>query len=577
MPRHADMNVELAVALFEKGYPESRIEEALKSCTTLEQAMKFLGGKPVKAAKSAVAVAPGAGDKQPVRRRACKKGSEAAIAPTASAEESLVPSESALLQHVLNGRRLNEDASQTPAAPTPSEAADSVSTVAELGPAAASTPLDPEPWPPAVAAGAMTSISMIIEGQIEAAREKAKHIDTSSPVKEPAGQRIIAIEPNNEEGKRWWKEAAARWPKIYQNLRLEAALSITSPECPLVAEYFNSMQLKRQHGGQQPNNEGGLCLAEEVAKTPLRKRALHAEVEEALAADASGAASKRSRQDQMLLPTPSRASASDSLVSPVHGSPASSPHSMVLNGNSDMCKICCCDTLPWRSVRLSCGHGWYCAECMLRHAEARLENGATSISCPECSKQLAERDLRKLLPAETIDRLLARSLEQAVSATSDIRACPTPNCPMRVALEDGDNTRFKCTVCKKDSCLKCGRQPFHRGLTCEEYAEKLRANTKAAKKEQKAEESFKQWMEETGTKQCPTCGMAVSKQNLDRQKTQYMECHKMSCRNCATKFCFKCLSVLTDAYTCGCTIDAHGFIDPLTGKIVKHLKKKGRK
>ena len=25
---------------------------------------------------------------------------------------------------------------------------------------------------------------------------------------------------------------------------------------------------------------------------------------------------------------------------------------------------------------------------------------------------------------------------------------------------------------------------------------------------------------------------------------------------------------------CGCTIDAHGFINPVTGKIVKHLKKK---
>eukprot|EP00930_Biecheleria_cincta_P071546 TRINITY_DN59035_c0_g1_i1.p1 TRINITY_DN59035_c0_g1~~TRINITY_DN59035_c0_g1_i1.p1 ORF type:complete len:573 (-),score=147.19 TRINITY_DN59035_c0_g1_i1:276-1994(-) len=572
MARHADMNVELAVALFEKGYPEARIEEALKTCATLDQAMKFLGGKPVKAAKSAAAVAAGPVDRQPVRRRAFKKGSQAMCAPTACAEEALAPSESTLLHHVLNGQRWNEDASQMPAAPTPSEAAESVSTAGELGPAAASTPLDPEPWPAAVAALAGASISMTAEALPEAAEEKAKH--AASPVQQPLGERVIAIEPDNEEGKRWWKEAAARWPKIYQNLRLEASLSISRPECPLVAEYLNSVQLQRQLRAQNSNSEGG--LADEVVKTPLRKRALDAEMEEALAADAAGAGNKRKRQDQMLLPTPSRASASDLVASPC-GSQAGSPQAMVLNSASDMCKICCCDTSPWRSVRLSCGHGWYCAQCMLRHAEARLANGATSITCPECSKQLAERDLRKLLPTELIDRLLARSLEQAVSATSDIRACPTPNCPMRVALEEGDNPRFKCTVCKKDSCLKCGRQPFHRGLTCEEYAEKLKANTKAAKKEQKAEESFKQWMEETGTKQCPTCGMAVSKQNLERQKTQYMECHKMSCRNCATKFCFKCLSVLTDSYTCGCTIDAHGFIDPLTGKILKHLKKKGKK
>jgi len=577
MVRHADMNVELAVTLFEKGYPEARIEEALKSCATLDEAMMFLGGKPVKAARSAAVAAAGPLDRQPVKRRACKKGSQAMCAPTAGAEEALVPSESSLLHHVLNGRRWKEDASQMPAAPTPSEVAESLSTAGELGPAAASTPLDPEPWPPAVAAGVVASIPMMSECAPEAAEEMAKHAATSSPVQQPFGQRIIAIEPDNDEGKRWWKEAAARWPKIYQSLRLEASLSISRPECPVVAEYLNSVQLERQLRAQHPNSEGGLCLADEVVKTPPRKRALDSGMEEALAADAAGAGNKRTRQDQMqLLPTPSRASASDSMVSP-SGSQAGSPQAMMLNGASDMCNICCCDTAPWHSVRLSCGHGFYCNQCMLRHAEARLANGATSITCPECSKQLAERDLRKLIPAELIDRLLARSLEQAVSATSDIRACPTPNCPMRVALEEGDNPRFKCTICKKDSCLKCGRQPFHRGLTCEEYAEKLKANTKAAKKEQKAEESFKQWMEETGTKQCPTCGMAVTKQNLDRQKTQYMECHKMSCRNCATKFCFKCLAVLTDKYTCGCTIDAHGFIDPLTGKIVKHLKKKGKK
>ena len=59
----------------------------------------------------------------------------------------------------------------------------------------------------------------------------------------------------------------------------------------------------------------------------------------------------------------------------------------------------------------------------------------------------------------------------------------------------------------------------------------------------------------------------------------------------------RCLAILTDTYTpgskavcdcsddlpasgaprCGCTIDAHGFIDPMTGKIVKHLKKRLQK
>merc|ERR1719352_1264769 len=81
-------------------------------------------------------------------------------------------------------------------------------------------------------------------------------------------------------------------------------------------------------------------------------------------------------------------------------------------------------------------------------------------------------------------------------------------------------------------------------------------------------------MEETGAKQCPGCKMAVTKLDIKQQATQKAECHKMLCRNCNTRFCFKCLAILTDTYTCGCTKDKHGFVDPDTGKYLKHLKQK---
>mmetsp|Transcript_104811 Transcript_104811/g.323264 ORF Transcript_104811/g.323264 Transcript_104811/m.323264 type:complete len:499 (+) Transcript_104811:73-1569(+) len=250
--------------------------------------------------------------------------------------------------------------------------------------------------------------------------------------------------------------------------------------------------------------------------------------------------------------------------------PRSSPRAMRINSRAEACEICCNDAPPWRAVRLGCGHGWYCAQCILRHAEARLEVGAASVTCPECSSPLAERDLRKLLPPELIDRLLARSLEQAISSAADLWACPTPNCPMRVALGDGEVPRLRCTLCKKDSCLRCSAQPYHRGMTCEEYAARRRLK---GKRQQRDEDSFMQWLKETGTKQCPTCRMGVTKQNLQNQQTQRSECHKMFCRNCNTRFCFKCLAVLTDSYTCGCTIDAHGFINPRTGRRLNHLRR----
>merc|ERR1712032_585993 len=71
--------------------------------------------------------------------------------------------------------------------------------------------------------------------------------------------------------------------------------------------------------------------------------------------------------------------------------------------------------------------------------------------------------------------------------------------------------------------------------------------------------------------------MVVTKQNLKNQTTQRSECHKMMCRNCSTRFCFKCLAILTTDYTCGCTRDLHGFIDPHTGKRLVHLRSKKKK
>mmetsp|Transcript_46847 Transcript_46847/g.102443 ORF Transcript_46847/g.102443 Transcript_46847/m.102443 type:complete len:1215 (+) Transcript_46847:63-3707(+) len=280
--------------------------------------------------------------------------------------------------------------------------------------------------------------------------------------------------------------------------------------------------------------------------------------------------SKRRRSERLPV-TPQRARIS--LTKTGEGGGVATVSSPLRNSQMETCSICCEDTTAGSAVRLGCQHGWYCLECMRRHAEARLEVGAVDASCPECGIQLAECALKKLLPAELLDRFLTRSLEQAVSATADLCACPTPNCPMRVAVEEGGPPRLLCPMCRKTSCLRCRAQPYHRGLTCEQHAEKLRSKGRV----NDDEESLRQWMSETGAKQCPTCKAVVTKQNIKNQDTQRSECHKMMCRNCSTRFCFKCLAVLTSTYTCGCTRDEHGFVDPETGKRVEHLKRGKRK
>lgn len=243
------------------------------------------------------------------------------------------------------------------------------------------------------------------------------------------------------------------------------------------------------------------------------------------------------------------------------------------NSWSESCCICC-DELPVDSAAtLGCGHGWYCPGCINRFVEARLDEGiAGDIPCPECGKAISEEDLARLLPKQTIFRLHASNINRAaVASGAKPRPCPTPDCHMHKTFEEGKPACETCPLCEKESCWWCGAQPYHRGLTCEQHRKAKATSRSSGSKE---DESFLQWMKDTGTKQCPTCGMATSKENLEMQTDQVEECHKMICRSCGTKFCFGCNAILTESYTCGCTQNAHNFVDPHTGDLVKHLQKK---
>lgn len=244
---------------------------------------------------------------------------------------------------------------------------------------------------------------------------------------------------------------------------------------------------------------------------------------------------------------------------------------MRFSSSPQSCSICCDDVPVGQGVYLGCGHGWYCRECLTRFVDARLQEGsAGDIPCPSCKVAISEADLCKLLPKALIFKLHASSIQQKETKSGGRkRSCPTPNCSMSKVLEDDSSGRQSCLLCKMESCWDCGAQPYHEGLTCSQHAEKERSLG-----QRNDDESFLEWMEATGTKQCPKCQMATSKENLEAQTNQDVECHKMMCRNCGTKFCFKCLALLTDTYTCGCTIDEHGFLDPTTGKYVKHLRGK---
>merc|ERR1719313_2469415 len=351
-----------------------------------------------------------------------------------------------------------------------------------------------------------------------------------------------------EAAAQYWAKARDRSPTIRQSLLDTTSIAQKRPATGSGDDAFSSPTKRSRSGFESPSaaHQGRPPATPQGSGGSAMSRATSAAADDAAASSDETSASKvhspSSGSQHRVGQFASRARNAAMLRSPPPGpvsggrsslTPGTSPRMQMMHNLTQVtCEICCNDTPKGAAVQFGCKHGWYCQNCMVRHAEARLEVGDPHVACPECQAPIAECNLRRVLPPDTMERLLARSLEKAVSATADLWACPTPNCPMRVALEDGEEPRLQCTECKKESCLRCGAQPYHKGLSCEEHAEKMRQRKTKKAESFRDDDSFRKWMEETGTKQCPTCGMAVTKQNLNSQNTQYKECHKMVCRTC---------------------------------------------
>lgn len=245
-----------------------------------------------------------------------------------------------------------------------------------------------------------------------------------------------------------------------------------------------------------------------------------------------------------------------------------------VNHKVETCSICYGDTPPTQAVCLRCRHGWYCVHCMKMHADARLVSGDVCVPCPECREPIQEFCLKEFLSHDVIANFHSRSIKQAIACSPNLYSCPTPGCEMCVELEESEDPWMRrCPRCRKGSCLRCGAQPYHKGISCQMYALSMKSKDVI-----KDELSLRRWMRRTGTKQCPQCRMGVTKEDLQNQSTQLTECHKMLCRHCGTRFCFKCLALLTDTYTCSCSMREHGFINPTTGRLMRHraIRKAGK-
>ena len=224
------------------------------------------------------------------------------------------------------------------------------------------------------------------------------------------------------------------------------------------------------------------------------------------------------------------------------------------------CQIC--NEFTASKVRQPCGHGPYCSSCVMQYAEVKLAAGLFRFNCPDpgCDEPMHDYILKSVykVPESFLDKLHNRSVAAAAGTSSDLFACPSPDCPMVVAFENcGSPCRYKCPLCNRDSCFVCG-QPWHghNAMTCVASA---------------LDPSLVEWMHQTGSKQCPRCKTIVTKQNLEAQGGESDECHKMQCRCCGARFCFKCLTLLMGQNKpCACSDPKHGFADFDTGDYIEH-------
>jgi hypothetical protein len=196
-----------------------------------------------------------------------------------------------------------------------------------------------------------------------------------------------------------------------------------------------------------------------------------------------------------------------------------------------------------------------------------LSQGFVSFCCPECFQTIADNRLRNILTGDIIGRFHTRSIQKAIAVSTNMFGCPTSDCAMCVWLEDGEDPWLKaCPMCKKGSCLSCRIQPYHEGMTCTQFLQ-----LPLTKKQKLAKVQFLDWIDRTSSKRCPGCKAVVTKEQIENQGTEISECHKMFCRVCGTRFCFRCLEVLTDTLTCHCSGDEHGFLNPITRMFEFHL------
>jgi len=218
------------------------------------------------------------------------------------------------------------------------------------------------------------------------------------------------------------------------------------------------------------------------------------------------------------------------------------------------CPFCMEIVKKQQAMILNCSH-ILCINCARKWIESEMsEKTEFFVKCPfSCGSSFSYKEMEAILDPEKFALFQRRVLELSVALDPSLHFCRTPNCIYIVSWEsEAENgiPRLDCPICKKTSCILCGLEPYHKGMTCEEAVEYW--NTQEQINHQNEVRSLA-YLREMDMKHCRRCRAGVLKDS---------GCDKMMCR-CGYKFCFRCGA---ENAVCRCTPSYHLFWNNVAGR-----------
>ena len=192
------------------------------------------------------------------------------------------------------------------------------------------------------------------------------------------------------------------------------------------------------------------------------------------------------------------------------------------------CEVC----YEMTSVKRPCCSINVCNDCLHQIVVVNVNDGVTSISCPnpECDQLLLRDEILTVLNTKqdlgTKDKYERFRLAKCTSDKEKV----CPNCSWLTAIKTDKKVRkwkksdihITCEKCDLEWCFKC-HAPWHKNITCKEF--------------KRGNKEFRKWITGKDMKgnangrHCPSCKIPIQRSD---------GCPHMTCSDCHCEFCYQC-------------------------------------